>query len=632
MSYPFLTKDKLARYIVVILQSVSLVLISGCNQQVTQGLPSDCAEWKKELILPMFHFGIHGTDSQHLWLVGRGSPYGDGVIRFYDGNGWSTQWFNDDIYFNKIFAFSQQHVFAVGKQGAIAATTDGGLTWILQPTPTTDTLSEVVATSTSSAWAVGGNGTLLGTTTAGQSWTSLTSNTSANLYGIDAGGATTLWAVGEAGTIIKTTNGADWTTQVSGTTEGLFKVLALSETEAWVVGDTGTLLHTSDGGMTWQAVQSPVTQSLRNISQDPQGDLWVVGDNGTVLHHQAGTLTAIDVGVDVNLSDVFVTNTNHAWLISANVGNFIMRGNIISNTWSFISEPIPFSSSTIADVRAEGQEVFRVGTPAAVYRSRDGGKTWKVLHSEDDATLRELETANFHIWAAGWGGGGPNPGLVLHYDRNQWIRHDNLAGVLLGAVGVGSESHVWAVGAQGTILYTDDGGSNWMTQQPPPSAQNATFLDVAAASPSEAWIVGVGGVILRTTTGGQTWTAENVLTTQDLRSVSISGNEVWIVGKQGTILRFDGTDWTDYSWVTSKQLNDVEATREAGVWIAGVDGTLLLFDGATWFNLPSGEPSYPFRKVSGTRTVKELIAYVDASFAPQVFRVFRYGCCAPVCE
>lgn len=73
--------------------------------------------------------------------------------------------------------------------------------------------------------------------------------------------ATTGWAVGGAGQILKTEDGgATWSAQVSHVTDRLTQVRFASATVGWVAGDNGALLRTSDAGVTWTRQTSGMGQ------------------------------------------------------------------------------------------------------------------------------------------------------------------------------------------------------------------------------------------------------------------------------------------------------------------------------------------------------------------------------------
>lgn len=58
------------------------------------------------------------------------------------------------------------------------------------------------------------------------------------------------------------------------------------------------------------------------------------------------------------------------------------------------------------------------------------------------------------------------------------------------------------VGEHGVILYSDNGGDNWIQAQVP---VDATLTSIAFATPEIGWAAGHYGVVLKTTDGGQSW-------------------------------------------------------------------------------------------------------------------------------
>ncbi len=57
-----------------------------------------------------------------------------------------------------------------------------------------------------------------------------------------------------------------------------------------------------------------------------------------------------------------------------------------------------------------------------------------------------------------------------------------------------------AVGAEGTILHTTDGGATWTLQS---SGTTVPLSGVTFVDANTGWAVGEGGTILHTTTGGE---------------------------------------------------------------------------------------------------------------------------------
>ena len=62
--------------------------------------------------------------------------------------------------------------------------------------------------------------------------------------------------------------------------------------------------------------------------------------------------------------------------------------------------------------------------------------------------------------------------------------------------------HGWVIGEKGTILYTEDGGKNWKTQN---SGTEARLNKMQFIDEKQGWVVGNEGTFLRTKNGGKKW-------------------------------------------------------------------------------------------------------------------------------
>ena len=97
----------------------------------------------------------------------------------------------------------------VGEYGTIVRTTDGGNSWTIQVSGTTQNLWAVSFKDSNKGTAVGEGGTFLGTTDGGASWVPQPSGTTLQLRGVSLSDANTGTAVGEGGTILRTTDGGN---------------------------------------------------------------------------------------------------------------------------------------------------------------------------------------------------------------------------------------------------------------------------------------------------------------------------------------------------------------------------------------------------------------------------------------
>src|SRR6266487_6007532 len=127
----------------------------------------------------------------------------------------------------------------VGEYGTIVRTTDGGNSWTIQVSGTTQTLWAVSFIDANNGTAVGEGGTILGTADGGAQWVPQTSGTILHLRGVSLSDANNGTAVGEGGTILRTTDGGNrWLPQSSGTENTLFGVSFTDASTGTAVGGT----------------------------------------------------------------------------------------------------------------------------------------------------------------------------------------------------------------------------------------------------------------------------------------------------------------------------------------------------------------------------------------------------------
>ena len=148
----------------------------------------------------------------------------------------------------------------------------------------------------------------------------------------------------------------------------------------------------------------------------------------------------------------------------------------------------------------------------------------------------------------------------------------------------------FAVGHEGWILRTKDGGSSW--EEVAFSKENGEPLMSIARLPSGDWItVGAFGRALESKDGGQTW---QVLTlpaeVEDKhlnRIVSAADQQHWlIVGERGLVIKSDdaGATWQIEPAFYNGSFYNAMPTKEGGWLIYGMRGNIFLqaTTGAPW--------------------------------------------------
>lgn len=205
-------------------------------------------------------------------------------------------------------------VLAVGSRGTIWRSGDGGATWTLPTSGTTEALFSVAFASRMVAWAVGSGGTVLRSDDAGLTWSPRTSGTTVRLMGVAGSSDDHMLAVGDGGTVLRTTTGGSgFTSRIVGGGRPLHGVTAPTPTRAVLVG-WETILRSDDGGSTWTAPTStPAATSLRAVSMHD-------ADHGIAAALWSGAWYTSDGGVTWSWSAIANMHGRGALMVTPKMG------------------------------------------------------------------------------------------------------------------------------------------------------------------------------------------------------------------------------------------------------------------------------------------------------------------------
>lgn len=263
---------------------------------------------------------------------------------------------------------SANDVWAVGEDGAVLRSTDGGQNWALQPPPPGPTarLEAIAFRGATDAHAVGSRGTILALS--GTTWTSQGNPalTLSDLHAVTFADPTHGWAVGNGGTILFW-NGTSWARQHAQDVMGSLRgVHFISATRGWVVGDNGLILTTSNGGTTWTSQTSGIGTSLRGVHFQSATLGYAVGSSATILVTTDGGTTwtkeAAPQGVTANLAAVRSTSATD--VVAVGNGGTVLTSSDAGQTWT-LKQPAA-TSANLRRLAASGASLVAVGDGAVV--------------------------------------------------------------------------------------------------------------------------------------------------------------------------------------------------------------------------------------------------------------------------
>jgi predicted CXXCH cytochrome family protein len=409
------------------------------------------------------------------------------------------------------------------------------------------------------------------------------------------------WAVGESGTALKTIDGgATWAALDTGTERDLIGVSFVDANNGWVAGAAGTIRRTTDGGATWTAQSAPTIPAGRNLRAISFFDSNVgvaVGDQGTttstiVFTSDGGaTWRTASATSTVGLTSVQMVSATTGWAVGGS--GVILKTTNGGATWAPVVSPTT-SGLTAISFGPGGTVGYFVGNAVlpnwTIYKTTNSGATWTAV-SGLGATGAVNLTAVSCLDANNAVAVGTD-GQIRHTANGGtvWLNQsqNNLGSNSLRDVKMVDANNIKAVGDLGVVFYTRDSGNSWFTAMP---GNNSTYLGSSFVDANHGWIVGTNGTIMRTADAGQTWETQASGVTS-WRGVSFSGlTSGWVVGDGGQIQRtVDGVNWSPQVSGTTQQLNSVWFTSATTGVAVGANGTILRTQngGSSWSVRSSG--------------------------------------------
>ena len=259
----------------------------------------------------------------------------------------------------------------VGQNGVILKTANGGASFTAQTAPDANHFRAVDFSDASKGIAVGfdsgiGFGYMITTSNGGTTWSEPTYSTSDVLFTAASPSSTTILAAGNFGSVQRSTDGGTtWTLSTLGTTSASIRGLSFVDaTNGWLAGAQGIIFKSTDGGNIWTSQTSSVTTTINDIYFVDQNKGWAVGDGGVILSTTNGgsTWTAQTSGTTANLYSIHMADANNGWIVGSNgtilrMGATAINASELSNAFRIYPNPssgghvtLTFDSAVTHDV------------------------------------------------------------------------------------------------------------------------------------------------------------------------------------------------------------------------------------------------------------------------------------------
>jgi len=464
---------------------------------------------------------------------------------------------------------------ADGASGAGRAVSTGNGSWLwMNRTPQGNAIGAVDFANARNGVAVGDAGTVLNTSNGGKSWTVRRTGLASTLFAVDMATSKVVYAVGDLGVVLRSTNGGKtWSKRSTPTTVPLFGCAFFNAKVGWVVGD-GVIYRTRDGGKHWASQHATTGETLYAVTCLDKTHLWAVGDKGVILSTIDGgrhwDLRRPQGGTETEDSRAAPTGGAVAGASAPGVAGATNAAGAASATGA--------ASLVGASSRVAGLEAGRLRVADRFTRSGPSARA---------ARLVALYGVDFVDAKRGWAVGEEGEILFSKDGGLTWKEQKSKVKVYLSAVRFSDRSRGWVTGSGGKLLRTTDGGKHWKTLE----SVSVDMYAVASVGKT-AWFGGAAGMLADVSGTSKSARKESQGATNDLYGAAFTdANNGVVVGSGGALMRTvnGGSAWAWRKPTSSATLRSVDLSGAAGVAVGDAGTVLRSTDGgATWAAGASG--------------------------------------------
>lgn len=339
-------------------------------------------------------------------------------LTFDGGETWdSIAWNGTSYWINRFSSWSYNEGIAVGFDGSIVKTQDGGNTWEVINSEISTQIKEIGFFNHLDGFAITWNATggdLIRSYDGGYNWEYDTIVPNGEFYNMRIYGST-CYLFNKSSQLMKSTNaGEDWELYDIPSFPpgyGYWDMQFVNDNTGYLCNTMGTLVKTNDGGVTWVDKSLLDEYNFTSLFFINEEKGWLIDYNGkTILRTQSGgngwTFTNLGEDYIFQPEDIFFINeeigfvaTNEAVLFKTINGG---------DTWE---EFYVFSGGYNAEIYFINENEGWYSASSRIYHTYDGGETWNAPQSFSNTPLR---CQFFLDEEKGWIGGGS--GLVATYD------------------------------------------------------------------------------------------------------------------------------------------------------------------------------------------------------------------------
>ncbi len=503
-------------------------------------------------------FDLSYINEQNAWAVGS-----NGHILHSDNGGidWDIQFQNSDAWFYGCFFLNDQQGWVVG-WNEVYYTYDGGQTWYSQnlPNPLGLGANEAFFINQDTGWIVGDYQTIYVTYNGGEEWLVQNHYVLANhkcfqdvyfydaLHGMAVGG-------------------------------GLTSSLSI-------------VMKTDDGGVNWEEISIPGNSDLVNVFYTEDGYWWISDEDSKLYKSNDCGMNWEIISIEYGYLQKLHFFNNDTAILLDNSGKICIT-NDAWNTWDVTNNYYGLSLNAMDF--CDEMNGIAIGWETETIKTNNGGYNWEKV-SNDFIKIAFFDVSN------GW---------MINGYPNKNLLHTNDGGTSWNFVETPNTGEIWklcfpteevgyAFCDENEMMKTNDSGNSWNVIYVPDSIKGGVYF----INQDTGFMCSNNGYFSKTFDGGQTWNSIKVNDSINLRSLFfLNSNEGWVTGNFGFYAHtFDGGQTWETGFLDSYMPSDV-------YFIDSLKGFITTYQGFLYKTTDGG---INWDKISGFESSLLKIVFTDS--------------------
>jgi len=279
---------------------------------------------------------------------------------------------------------------AVGQRGHVVVSDDNGATWKQSSVPVSSDLTAVFFVDDKQGWAVGHDGVILHSSDGGDTWQLQLDGRKANDLLVAAMERAVAAEPSSAAAKALLTEAQRYKEQ--GADKPFLDVWFSDAKNGYVVGAYNLIFHTEDGGATWESLfdrtDNPKFFNLYAI-RPVAGELYIAGESGLAMKLDPATKRFVALGVPYNGSFFGVAGAGSSVLVFGLRGN-VYRSDDAGKTWAKTDAGLP--AAIVGAAPADGGAILLADGGGRIAASVDGGRTFAKVALKNPVPLTGFAT------------------------------------------------------------------------------------------------------------------------------------------------------------------------------------------------------------------------------------------------